>query len=115
MLIQLLTEKYPGMRLWLSQRLTAVIMVIYVVFSLGYWCMMLPVDYAAWHRAITPWWWRLASALFFCSLCVHAWLGVRDVLRDYIANTRLRDYLQLLVEMLLLLYLISLSLTLWKL
>jgi len=35
---------------------------------------------------------------------MHAWLGVRDVLRDYIFNATLRQYLQILVDIALVVY-----------
>lgn len=30
---------------------------------------------------------------------MHAWLGVRDVLKDYVFNVVVRSYMQLLVEL----------------
>jgi succinate dehydrogenase / fumarate reductase membrane anchor subunit len=53
------------------------------------------------------------TGLFFFSLCLHAWIGVRDVFRDYVFNQTLRGYLQTLVELMLLAYLGWLGLILW--
>ena len=114
MLIQLLTDKYPGMRLWLSQRLTAVIMAGYVLVFVAMLSIQRPAGYEAWHRFMSPAWFRLMTFVFFICLFSHAWLGVRDVLRDYIFNPNLRNYLQTVVDVLLVVYLIWASIILWN-
>ena len=114
MLIQLLTNKYPGMRLWLSQRLSAVIMAIYIVLLIALLIIQQPVGFDAWHVFVSPAWFKLTTFLFFVSLFSHAWLGVRDVLKDYIFNLDLRNYLQIIVDVLLLVYLAWVSVILWN-
>ena len=113
MLIQLLTKKYPGMRLWLSQRLTALFMAVYIVLLVLYLAVKQPTDYHAWLVVVSPWWWRVLTWTFFISLFIHAWLGVTDVLKDYVPNQTLRGYLQILVDVLLLVYLVWISFILW--
>jgi succinate dehydrogenase / fumarate reductase, membrane anchor subunit len=90
MLIQLLTNKYPGMRLWLSQRLSAVMMAIYIVFLIALLIIQQPSNYESWYVFVSPIWFRLVTLVFFISLFIHAWLGVSDVLKDYIFNKILR-------------------------
>ncbi|MEE9330991.1 MAG: succinate dehydrogenase, hydrophobic membrane anchor protein [Methylophilaceae bacterium] len=113
MMIKLLTSKYPGMRIWLSQRLTAVVMVGYIVLLLIALLLGRPNNYAAWHAFASSWLFRVGTFFFFICLIVHAWIGVRDVLRDYIFNQTLRSYLQITVDLLLVVYLIWLSIILW--
>ncbi len=114
MFIQLLTHKYPGMRLWLSQRLTAVVMVIYIVLLLASLLISQPDGYAAWYAFVSPIWFRLATLLFFMCLFIHAWLGVADVLKDYVFNKVLRAYLQMAVDITLAAYLFWLVYILWN-
>jgi succinate dehydrogenase / fumarate reductase membrane anchor subunit len=114
MLIQLLTKKYPGMRLWLSQRLTAILMAIYIILFVLMLVAMKPNGFATWHALFTPAWFRLATWLFSLSLFIHAWLGVADVLKDYIFNKTLRAYLQMAVDVLLIAYLFWLTFILWN-
>ncbi|MGB4812166.1 MAG: succinate dehydrogenase, hydrophobic membrane anchor protein [Methylophilaceae bacterium] len=104
MLIELLTNKYPGMRFWLTQRLTALVMAVYSVLMVILLIIEQPAGYAAWRVFASPIWLRLLTIIFFLCLCMHAWLGVRDVLRDYIFNPTLRQYLQIAVDILLVLY-----------
>lgn len=114
MLFELLTSKYPGMRQWLIQRLSATVMAVYVlllVVRVAWWS---PADYAAWQAFFVPLWWRLLTVLFFALMLLHAWIGVRDVLRDYVMNLRVRSMMQLLVDAALLVNLAWICLILWN-
>jgi succinate dehydrogenase / fumarate reductase, membrane anchor subunit len=99
MLFELLTAKYPGMRLWLTQRLCALSMALGLLLFWLRVCWLAPADYAGWVAVFSPWWWRLLSVWFFICMLMHAWLGVRDVLRDYVPNLRCRYVLQWLVNL----------------
>ncbi len=114
MVIQLLTNKYPGMRLWLSQRLTALVMAIYILLLVILLLILQPENFEAWHDFLSPIWLRLTTALFFMCLFMHAWLGVADVLKDYVFNKTLRAYMQIVVDILLLIYLFWLGFILWN-
>ena len=115
MLIQLLTHKYPGMRLWLSQRLSALMMAVYILLLAILLAIYQPASYSDWHGFVAPIWFRLVTFVFFISLFMHAWLGVSDVFKDYIFNLKLRAYLQSVVDILLVIYLIWASFILWNL
>ena len=114
MLIELLTDKYPGMRLWLAQRLTALVMAFYIVLLVIMLLIMQPAGFAAWHDFVAPIWFRLLTLIFFMCLLMHAWLGVADVLQDYIFNKTLRAYMQIAVDIALVGYLIWLMFILWN-
>jgi succinate dehydrogenase / fumarate reductase membrane anchor subunit len=113
MLIQLLTSKYPGMRLWLSQRLTAVFMVAYILLLIILAALQ-PNNHAAWRALFAASWMRIATFLFFLSLFIHAWLGVSDVFKDYVFNLKLRAVLQMIVDILLVIYLVLATFILWN-
>ena len=114
MLIELLTKKYPGMRQWLTQRLTAVVMAIYIVGFIVYMIALQPNNHAAWRAVLNPFWFRFATFLFFICLCMHAWLGVRDVFKDYVFNQTLRGYMQAVVDVLLIIDAIWMTVILWQ-
>ena len=114
MLIQLLTNKYPGMRIWLSQRLTALVMAFYIILLVVMLLIMQPAGFAAWQDFVSPIWFRLLTLIFFMCLFMHAWLGVADVLKDYVFNKALRAYMQIVVDILLLVYLVWVSIILWN-
>lgn len=115
MMIELLTNQYPGMRIWLSQRLTAFVMAAYSVLLVIALCMVKPDSYVAWSAFASHLLFSVPTFLFFICLSFHAWVGVRDVLRDYIFNQTLRGYLQVLVDVLLVVYVVWLAIILWTL
>ncbi len=106
MLIELLTKRYPGMRAWLTQRLSALVMAIYSVFAVARFLIIQPSHYEAWVNFFQPLWWRIATLLFWISLCIHAWLGIRDVFKDYVPNPGVRDVLDKLLVVSLWVYLL---------
>ena len=114
MIIQLLTKQYPGMRLWLSQRLTALVMAIYIVCLPIFLLIQQPSGFTAWHAFFAPVWMKIATLIFFMCLFMHAWLGISDVFKDYVFNKTLRGYMQIGVDILLVLYLFWLSFIMWN-
>ena len=102
------------MRIWLSQRLTALVMAFYIVLLVVLLAIIQPVGFAAWHDFVAPIWFRLLTLVFFMCLFMHAWLGVADVLKDYVFNKTLRGYMQIAVDILLLIYLAWVSIILWN-
>jgi succinate dehydrogenase / fumarate reductase membrane anchor subunit len=72
------------------QRVTALYLAGFIVYVLLVFIVAPPTDYVAlksWIAHLGMW---LATALFFLSLLLHAWIGVRDVILDYIHPPALR-------------------------
>jgi succinate dehydrogenase / fumarate reductase membrane anchor subunit len=113
MIIKLLTSQYPGMRIWLSQRLTAVVMAGYLILLIIVLLIVRPSGYDAWRAFAGSLLFGITTFITFISLSLHAWIGVRDVLRDYVSNQTLRTYLQIVVDLLLVAYIAWLSFILW--
>jgi succinate dehydrogenase / fumarate reductase membrane anchor subunit len=78
-----------GFRDWLIQRLTAVMMLVYVVTLLVFLWVM-PSSYPAWQDFFTKTWVRLLTQITWLALVLHAWVGMRDLWMDYIKNTGIR-------------------------
>ena len=83
-----------GLGSWLAQRITAVIMVIYSVILLGVLMRRGPIDYGVWRELFARGWMRVATLLFAVSLGWHAWVGMRDIVMDYVKPDGLRLTLQ---------------------
>ena len=79
-----------GLRDWLAQRVTAVIMVVYTVIILSTVAGLPQMDYWQWKVLWQTPLVRLATVLFMASLLLHAWIGVRNIFMDYIKDAGLR-------------------------
>jgi succinate dehydrogenase / fumarate reductase membrane anchor subunit len=85
-----------GVRDWLVQRVTAVLMVLYTLLFLAMLVTAPAVDYEAWRELFTPQWMKIATLLFLAGLYWHAWVGVRNIFMDYVKNSGLRLALHVL-------------------
>lgn len=72
------------------QRATALYLALFLFYFLGRMVLDAPADHLAWRAwlARPPVW--VASGLFFLALLLHAWIGVRDVILDYVRPPLLR-------------------------
>jgi succinate dehydrogenase / fumarate reductase, membrane anchor subunit len=102
---RLVVGAHYGLRDWLAQRITALVMAVYIAGFVFVWFSKQPTTYDAWRGLFAQGWMRVATLLFIASLAWHAWVGVRDILMDYIAATWLRLSLQVLTLLLLAIYL----------
>jgi len=108
------TGAHYGLRDWLVQRVTAVVMAIYFLLLAAVLLISPPHDHAAWKTLFSEQWLRIASFLFFVSLCWHAWIGMRNILMDYVHATGARLMLQILVILSLLFYAVWSADILWS-
>ena len=101
---RVVTGAHYGLRDWLIQRITALLMALYCVALAGYLLMQPYLDYDAWTALFSSQTVRAFSLLFLLSLFYHAWVGVRDIVMDYIKPASVRLVIHVLVIVALLLY-----------
>ena len=90
---RLIVGAHYGLRDWLAQRITAVVLVLYTLVLLG-WLFALPeLTYGSWAGMFASTWMKVLTLLALVSLVWHAWVGVRDIFMDYIKPTGLRLFL----------------------
>lgn len=90
-----------GLRTWLLQRVSAVYLAIYLVCIPVYFWLQPATDYARWREHFANPMMVISSAGFILALLVHGWVGLRDVILDYIHPLGLRLLLLTLVAFLL--------------
>lgn len=78
-----------GLADWLIQRISAVILAIYVVGLLGWFLFNPGVDYATWQALNACLAMRVANTLALLALVAHAWVGVWTILTDYVTSARM--------------------------
>ena len=98
---RIIVGAHYGTRDWLAQRITAAIMAVYTVVALFVLAAKSPLTYEAWRELFAQGWMRIATLLFAVSLAWHAWVGVRDILMDYVKPDGLRLSLQVFFILLL--------------
>lgn len=73
-----------GLNLWLLQRASAVYMTLFMpVFLVLAWRAG-PLDFAAWQGLFAPLAMKVACLLGVIAILVHAWIGLREILIDYV-------------------------------
>jgi succinate dehydrogenase / fumarate reductase, membrane anchor subunit len=85
-----------GLKDWLAQRVTAVVMAIYTMFIGLAFVAGAGNSYENWHVLMSNTFVRFLSFLFIVSLCYHAWIGVRDIWMDYVQPVAVRLTLHVL-------------------
>jgi succinate dehydrogenase / fumarate reductase membrane anchor subunit len=113
MLNRVVTGAHFGLRDWLGQRITAVVMVLFVLFVVGDLLLQPQVDYDVWTRLFSNNVTRSFAFLFLLSLFYHAWIGVRDIVMDYIKLASVRLLVHVVVIFTLLMYAIWSVQILW--
>jgi len=103
-----------GLRGWIAQRVTAVVMAVYNALILSAVAGLPQMDYWQWKVLWQTPLVRYATVLFILSLLLHAWVGVRNIFMDYIKVAALRLTLYVLVIGALLWYAVWSVQILWR-
>jgi succinate dehydrogenase / fumarate reductase membrane anchor subunit len=85
-----MSRQTQALRSWLIQRFSAVYLAVFLVYLIIHFLMQESHGYEVWrtwlaHPAVA-----LASAGFILALVLHGWVGVRDIILDYIHPLGLR-------------------------
>ena len=90
-----------GLRDWLLQRITAVYQACFLVYLMLHLYIQPQHTFRQWHDWITHPAMSVASAAFILALLVHGWIGMRNVVLDYVHTLRLRLLLLSLLALML--------------
>ena len=93
-----------GLGDWLMQRITAVAVGLYVLLILGILLFTPGLDLAQWQAIFRSTAMRIATFVALVATFLHAWVGMRDIIMDYIRHTALRLTLEVLVIVALIAY-----------
>ena len=113
MVNRIVTGAHYGLRDWLAQRVTAAVMAIYALVVVSWLLLQPSFGYDVWLELFSGNVMRSFSLLFLLSLFYHAWIGVRDIVMDYVKPASIRLLIHVLVILALLLYLIWSVQILW--
>lgn len=86
-----------GLRDWLIQRVTAVIMLVYLI-VIGVFLFQHPeMTYDDWTGFFACPWIRVINSIVWLSMITHAWIGLWTVTTDYLKSFALRLTVQMLI------------------
>ncbi|MBM7036531.1 succinate dehydrogenase [Vibrio sp. qd031] len=101
-----------GVHDYLLLRATAIIMTLYTVYLVSF-IAFTDVSYLSWSSFFDGTFTKVFTMLALASVMIHAWIGMWQVLTDYIKPTLLRGVLQLGVIVVLIGYFLSGFFILW--
>ena len=92
---RLVVGAHYGLKDWLAQRITAIVMALYTIVLLVSFLTGSNFSYEGWAGLFAQQWFKLFSAVTFLALFYHAWVGMRDIWMDYVKPVGLRLTLQI--------------------
>ncbi len=112
---KIVTGAHYGLRDWMAQRITAVILALYSLFLLfSAFTVSGPMTYGLWAGIFVSMFTKVFTLVALSALLYHVWVGVRDIYMDYIKPTSIRLTLQVLTIVLLLAYAFWAVIILWR-
>ena len=101
MVKQVIVGAHYGLRGWLTQRVTGLVIAIFTVAFIGVLLAAQPTSYFKWRELFSGHAMKLVTFLFVVALLLHSWVGMRDILMDYARPMTVRLALEILVAVLL--------------
>lgn len=75
-----------GLKDWLIQRFTAVVLALYTVFIVGFILFSDGLSYELWSSLFNQLWVKIFTVIATMSLAAHSWIGLWGVLTDYVTR-----------------------------
>lgn len=91
---RIVTGAHYGLRDWMAQRVTAVLMALFTIVLLAQVIFGGPLGYDRWAGIFSQQWMKTLTFVVIVALLYHAWVGVRDIWMDYIKPVGVRLALQ---------------------
>ena len=112
---KIVTGAHYGLRDWLAQRITAVLLATYAIYIVVRGFMISgPITYGTWAEIFVPIFTKVFTLLALTALLYHVWVGVRDIYMDYIKPAWIRLSLEVATIVLLFGYAFWAVIILWR-
>jgi succinate dehydrogenase / fumarate reductase membrane anchor subunit len=99
---RLVVGAHYGLRDWLGQRISAVILAVYTIGLAVYLLLAGELNYENWAGLFARPWIKIVTLLALAAVFYHAWVGMRDLWMDYVKPVGIRLALQVLTGLYLL-------------
>jgi succinate dehydrogenase / fumarate reductase membrane anchor subunit len=91
---RLVVGAHYGLRDWLAQRVTAVLMALFTLVLVAQLLFGAQLGYDRWAAIFSAQWMKFLTFIAIVSLLVHAWIGMRDIWMDYVKPVGVKLALQ---------------------
>jgi len=98
---------------WWMQRVSAVLLLAYLIFISFKVVTIGQFDFASWSAIFAPLWVQVFTLLAVSAISVHAWAGLWIVSTDYLKPVALRNGFQLIVLLLCLGFIVQTAMIFW--
>lgn len=79
-----MSRSASGLKAWALQRATAIYIGLYLLYLLGHFLFSPPASHAQWDEWLSGPWVSNSFLLFILAILMHTWIGMRDILIDYV-------------------------------
>lgn len=111
---RIVTGAHYGARDWLAQRITAVVLLVYVVWIAIALIRIPELTYGTWAGLFASPWMRVPTLVAALALIYHTWVGMRDIYMDYLKHAGVRLFAQSATIVLLIGYAFWTVVILWR-
>lgn len=87
---RLVVGAHYGLRDWLAQRITSLLMALFTIALVVQVLAGGPLDYYRWSAIFVHQWMKVLAFVTIVSLLYHVWVGMRDVWMDYVKPVSVR-------------------------
>lgn len=94
-------------------RATAIIITLYIIYMIGFVATSGTLTWDVWTGFFTSAFTKVFTLLALLSILIHAWIGMWQVLTDYVKPLAIRMILQLIIVVALLVYVIYGFVVVW--
>jgi len=88
-----MSRQLQGLKAWLLQRVTAVYLAFYSLYLLFIFAFSSPFTYVEWRAWVAQPVISVSMMLYLLALALHAWVGMRDIVIDYVKPMGLKLFL----------------------
>lgn len=106
--------KKSGLRDWLLQRFTGIYMTFYFLFIIIYLMLCNNISYLTWFALSSSFFFKIFTIIFMFSLVLHSSIGMSIIFTDYVKLFILRLILDIVINVILLVYIFSIMQILWS-
>ncbi|MBA2815199.1 succinate dehydrogenase membrane anchor subunit [Candidatus Pantoea persica] len=102
-----------GIQDWLLLRASAILITLYILYLVGFLVLTDTLTYDVWRAFFASAFTKVFTLLTLFSILVHGWIGMWQVLTDYVKHLAVRLLLQMAIVVALLTYAIYGTVVVW--